>query len=59
MDRTTVLFADDHVMLTDGLVPLVRQEFEIAMAWSKHTPPAMLPGLIEAADAAIAANGWL
>jgi DNA-binding NarL/FixJ family response regulator len=29
MNRTTVLFADDHVMLTDGLVPLVRQEFEI------------------------------
>src|SRR5262245_32550053 len=29
MKRTTVLLADDHVMLMDGLVPLVRQEFEV------------------------------
>jgi DNA-binding NarL/FixJ family response regulator len=30
MTRTSVLLADDHVMLLDGLVPLIRQEFEIA-----------------------------
>jgi DNA-binding NarL/FixJ family response regulator len=29
MNRTSVLLADDHVMLMDGLVPLVRQDFEI------------------------------
>jgi DNA-binding NarL/FixJ family response regulator len=29
MLRTTVLLADDHTMLIDGLVPLVRQEFDI------------------------------
>jgi DNA-binding NarL/FixJ family response regulator len=29
MKRTTVLLADDHVMLMDGLVQLVRQEFEV------------------------------
>lgn len=34
-------------------------DFEICMVWSKHTPPATLPGLIEAADGAIVANGWL
>jgi DNA-binding transcriptional LysR family regulator len=33
--------------------------FEICMVWSKQTPPGMLEALIEAADAAIAANGWL
>lgn len=29
MNRTSVLLADDHVMLMDGLVPLIREEFEI------------------------------
>jgi len=29
MTRTTVLFADDHAMLMDGLISLVRQEFDI------------------------------
>jgi len=29
MTRTTVLMADDHALLMDGLIPLVRQEFEI------------------------------
>jgi DNA-binding NarL/FixJ family response regulator len=29
MSRTSVLLADDHVMLMDGLVPLIKQEFEI------------------------------
>ena len=29
MNRTSVLLADDHVMLMDGLVQLVRQEFDI------------------------------
>src|SRR5882762_3192248 len=29
MNRTRVLLADDHVMLMDSLVPLVRQQFEI------------------------------
>jgi hypothetical protein len=34
-------------------------EFTTAMVWSRQTPPAMLAGLLEAADAAIAAKGWL
>ena len=34
-------------------------EFTTAMVWSRETPPTMLVGLIEAADAAVAANGWL
>ena len=29
MSRTTVLLADDHVMLVQALVPLVQQEFEV------------------------------
>jgi len=29
MNRTRVLLADDHVMLMDGLVQLVRQEFDV------------------------------
>jgi DNA-binding NarL/FixJ family response regulator len=29
MSRTTVLLADDHAMLMDSLVPLIRQEFDI------------------------------
>jgi DNA-binding NarL/FixJ family response regulator len=29
MNRTTVLLADDHVLLTDSLVQMVRQELEI------------------------------
>jgi DNA-binding NarL/FixJ family response regulator len=29
MRRTSVLMADDHVMLMDGLAPLVREEFDI------------------------------
>jgi DNA-binding transcriptional LysR family regulator len=34
-------------------------EFTVSMVWSRQTPPAMLPALVEAADAAIAVNGWL
>jgi DNA-binding transcriptional LysR family regulator len=34
-------------------------EFSMSMVWSRQTPPAVLPGLVEAADAAIVANGWL
>jgi DNA-binding transcriptional LysR family regulator len=34
-------------------------EFTISMVWSRETPPALLPGLIEAAEAAIGANNWL
>jgi len=33
-------------------------EFTLSMVWNRDTPPALLPGLIEAADAAIAANAW-
>jgi hypothetical protein len=29
------------------------------MVWSRETPPPTLSGLVDAADAAIAANGWL
>jgi DNA-binding NarL/FixJ family response regulator len=29
MSRTSLLLADDHAMLMDGLVPLIRQEFDI------------------------------
>jgi DNA-binding NarL/FixJ family response regulator len=29
MKRTTVLLADDHAILTDSLVPLLRHEFEV------------------------------
>jgi hypothetical protein len=36
-----------------------KDEFTMSMVWSRETPPTMLAGLIEAADAAIAANGWL
>jgi DNA-binding transcriptional LysR family regulator len=49
-------FSGDFVALPiDG----TNAEFEISMVWSRQTPPVSLPGLIEAADAAIAANGWL
>jgi hypothetical protein len=34
-------------------------EFMLAMVWSRRTPPPVLPALIEAVDAASAANGWL
>jgi len=34
-------------------------EFTMSMVWSKHTPPALLTGLIEAADEAIARNSWI
>jgi DNA-binding transcriptional LysR family regulator len=34
-------------------------EFTMSMVWSRQTPPTVLPGLVDAADAAIAANGWL
>jgi DNA-binding transcriptional LysR family regulator len=42
-------------------VPIVDAggEFTMSMLWSRHTPPAILGGLIEAADAAIANNNWL
>jgi DNA-binding NarL/FixJ family response regulator len=29
MKRTTVLLADDHTILTDSLIPLLRQDFEV------------------------------
>lgn len=35
-----------------------RAEFTISLIWSAETPPAVLPALLEAADAAIAENGW-
>jgi hypothetical protein len=35
------------------------EHFAILMVWSRFTPPLVLPGLVEAADAAIVANGWL
>ena len=34
-------------------------EFTMSMVWSRHTPPPLLAGLVEAADSAIAKNGWL
>jgi DNA-binding transcriptional LysR family regulator len=34
-------------------------EFTMSMLWSRHTPPPLLTGLLEAADAAIARNNWL
>lgn len=34
-------------------------EFTLSLVWNKHTPPALLPGVLEAATGAIAANGWL
>jgi DNA-binding transcriptional LysR family regulator len=33
--------------------------FTLSMVWSRETPPPTLSGLVDAADAAIAANGWL
>jgi DNA-binding transcriptional LysR family regulator len=49
-------FSGDFVALP---IADVDAEFEICMVWSKQTAPAILPGLIKAADAAIAANAWL
>ena len=34
-------------------------EFTMSMLWNRHAPPQLLPGLVEAADAAIARNNWL
>jgi DNA-binding transcriptional LysR family regulator len=34
-------------------------DFTISLVWSKQTPPAVLAALLEAADAASVANGWL
>jgi DNA-binding transcriptional LysR family regulator len=34
-------------------------DFTMDMVWSRRTPPRMLAGVVEAADAAIAANDWL
>jgi DNA-binding transcriptional LysR family regulator len=34
-------------------------EFTMSMVWSRQTPPTVLPGLVDAAEAAIAANNWL
>jgi DNA-binding transcriptional LysR family regulator len=36
-----------------------KPEFSMSMIWSRQTPPALLAGLIDAADSAIAANKWL
>jgi len=33
-------------------------EFAISLIWSRQTPPRVLQGLLEAADAMIADNGW-
>jgi DNA-binding transcriptional LysR family regulator len=33
-------------------------EFTLSLIWSRATPPALLPALLEAADAAVAENGW-
>jgi DNA-binding transcriptional LysR family regulator len=49
-------FSGDFVALA---IEDATAEFVLSMVWSTRTPPSMLPGLIEAADAAIAANGWL
>jgi DNA-binding transcriptional LysR family regulator len=34
-------------------------QFTMSMLWSRHTPPPLLSGLVEAADAAVAKNNWL
>jgi DNA-binding transcriptional LysR family regulator len=34
-------------------------EFTLSLVWNKHTPLGMLPGVLEAAAAAVRANGWL
>jgi DNA-binding transcriptional LysR family regulator len=49
-------FSGDFVAL-----PIVDSNvgFEICMLWNEQSPPAMLDAVIEAADAAIIANGWL
>jgi DNA-binding transcriptional LysR family regulator len=49
-------FSGDFVALS---IEGANAEFTLSMVWSRHTPPALLSGLIDAADAAIAANGWL
>lgn len=41
------------VPISDGTA-----EFQLALVWSRHTPPPVLPGLLEAADSAVAENGW-
>jgi hypothetical protein len=33
-------------------------EFAMSLVWSRQTPPRVLRGLLEAADGAIAENGW-
>ncbi|TML29192.1 MAG: LysR family transcriptional regulator [Actinobacteria bacterium] len=32
--------------------------FSMSLVWSRDTPPLVLPALLEAADSAVAANGW-
>jgi DNA-binding transcriptional LysR family regulator len=49
-------FSGDFVALPIEGAP---KDFRLCMVWSTRTPPTMLPGLIEAADAAVAANDWL
>ena len=41
------------VPISDG-----NAEFRMALVWSRDTPPTVLPALLEAADAAVAQNGW-
>jgi hypothetical protein len=49
-------FSGDFVALPIEGAP---KDFRLCMVWSTRTPPTMLDGLIEAADAAVAANDWL
>jgi hypothetical protein len=32
--------------------------FSMSLVWSRDTPPLVLPALLEAADSAVASNGW-
>jgi DNA-binding transcriptional LysR family regulator len=53
---SSAAFSGDFVALP---IEGTKEEFTLSMVWSTHTPPALLSGLIDAADAAIVANGWL
>jgi len=42
-----------RVPISDG-----NAEFTMSLIWNSETPPRILPALLEAADAAVAENGW-
>jgi len=42
-----------RVPISDG-----NAEFTMSLVWNSETPPRILPALLEAADAAVAENGW-